>query len=149
MSIDCGAGRSRDHWRSLDVVLVEEESRRPFDWNLYDQLCKFKLPERGLFADRLFDYCDSGHCLLMDWVKYWGLHQESKFTLLLDDEMMLTTNQITANGMVAASFAIANIIGPQTFQAHDAPQYVKPSTPQTKQKLITCLTDTFPLRLQS
>ena len=26
--------------------------------------------------------------------------------------------------MVAASFAIANIIGPQTFQAHDAPQYI-------------------------
>lgn len=33
-------------------------------------------------------------------------------------------NQITANGMVAAAFAIANIIGPQTFQAHDAPQYI-------------------------
>jgi hypothetical protein len=26
--------------------------------------------------------------------------------------------------MVAASFAIANIVGPQTFQAHDAPQYI-------------------------
>jgi hypothetical protein len=26
--------------------------------------------------------------------------------------------------MIAASFAIANIIGPQTFQAHDAPQYI-------------------------
>lgn len=26
--------------------------------------------------------------------------------------------------MVAAAFAIANIIGPQTFQAHDAPQYI-------------------------
>ncbi|KAH8672594.1 permease of the major facilitator superfamily [Tricladium varicosporioides] len=34
------------------------------------------------------------------------------------------TKKITANGMVAASFAIANIIGPQTFQAHDAPQYI-------------------------
>ncbi|PMD58991.1 putative allantoate permease [Hyaloscypha bicolor E] len=33
------------------------------------------------------------------------------------------SKKITANGMVAASFAIANIIGPQTFQAHDAPQF--------------------------
>jgi hypothetical protein len=40
--------------------------------------------------------------------------------------MKLTSNKITANGMVAASFAIANIIGPQTFQARDAPQYVEP-----------------------
>ncbi|KAE9372287.1 MFS general substrate transporter [Stipitochalara longipes BDJ] len=33
------------------------------------------------------------------------------------------TQNITANGMVAASFVIANIIGPQTFQAHDAPYF--------------------------
>jgi phosphotransferase system glucose/maltose/N-acetylglucosamine-specific IIC component len=26
--------------------------------------------------------------------------------------------------MVAVSFAVANIVGPQTFQAHDAPQYI-------------------------
>lgn len=26
--------------------------------------------------------------------------------------------------MIAASFAIANTIGPQPFQAHDAPQYI-------------------------
>lgn len=26
--------------------------------------------------------------------------------------------------MIASSFAIANIIGPQTFQAHDAPAYI-------------------------
>jgi hypothetical protein len=26
--------------------------------------------------------------------------------------------------MIAASFATANIIGPQTFQSHDAPQYI-------------------------
>ncbi|KAG4411687.1 hypothetical protein IFR04_015185 [Cadophora malorum] len=34
------------------------------------------------------------------------------------------TKKVTANGMVAASFAIANILGPQTFQANDAPQYI-------------------------
>lgn len=34
------------------------------------------------------------------------------------------TKKVTVNGMVAASFAIANIIGPQTFQAKDAPKYV-------------------------
>lgn len=32
------------------------------------------------------------------------------------------TKKITVNGMIAASFAIANIIGPQTFQAKDAPE---------------------------
>ena len=34
------------------------------------------------------------------------------------------TKKVAANGLVAAAFSIANIIGPQTFQAKDAPQYI-------------------------
>lgn len=34
------------------------------------------------------------------------------------------TKKVAANGLVAAAFSIANIIGPQTFQARDAPQYI-------------------------
>jgi hypothetical protein len=34
------------------------------------------------------------------------------------------TKRVVANGMVAAAFGISNIIGPQTFQASDAPNYI-------------------------
>lgn len=34
------------------------------------------------------------------------------------------TKRVGANGMVAVGFSIANIIGPQTFQAKDKPQYL-------------------------
>ncbi|KAH6663980.1 major facilitator superfamily domain-containing protein [Plectosphaerella plurivora] len=34
------------------------------------------------------------------------------------------TKKVTTNALVAVGFSIANIIGPQTFQAHDAPTYI-------------------------
>ncbi|EXL65428.1 hypothetical protein FOPG_18345 [Fusarium oxysporum f. sp. conglutinans race 2 54008] len=34
------------------------------------------------------------------------------------------TKRVAANASVAIAYAIANIIGPQTFQAHDAPEYL-------------------------
>lgn len=48
--------------------------------------------------------------------------------------------QITANGMVAASFAIANIIGPQTFQAHDAPEYIPAKITVLVTAVLTAMT---------
>lgn len=36
----------------------------------------------------------------------------------------LISSQVAGTGLVSAAFSVANIIGPQTFQARDAPQYV-------------------------
>lgn len=65
-----------------------------------------------------------GADLCMDRCQLQGLHDESEFPRHFLAHGYNSLLQVSGAAIVSAAFSVANIIGPQTFQAKDAPRYV-------------------------